>query len=177
LWRGEFGNVQHAIARLKSAAAPADSPPNVEEAQLCATAITALHAVQGKLSDAHTAVAALDSAVWSGENVEVPRVGPRVQQSRARHIMLLARLHEIRGDARDALRTIRRRFQFFSFPYGELLAASLRQEGRVAALTGDRAGAIKAYRWYLTLVTDPEPALVPRRDHIRVELARLESGR
>jgi hypothetical protein len=62
----------------------------------------------------------------------------------------------------------------FATPF---LSGSLREEGRLAALAGDRDGAIKAYRWYLTLVADPEPSLVPRRDSVRAELAKLERKR
>lgn len=177
VWVGETASAQRAIERLSSAAAPADGRVNVEEVHLCATALTALRAVRGKLPGDAAAVAALDSAIWAGENIAPLNTGSRVHNNRARLTMLLTRLHEIRGDTPGALRAVRKRMQFFSYPHSELLAASLREEGRLAALAGDRAGAIKAYRWYLTLVTDPEPALVPRRDHVRAELARLERDR
>ena len=52
--------------------------------------------------------------------------------------------------------------------------AMLRQEGRLAALAGDTAGAVAAYRRYLLLHQDAEPVLIPRRDSVRAELARLE---
>ena len=51
------------------------------------------------------------------------------------------------------------------------LVLSLRQEGRWAALAGDRAAAIKAYRHYLLWRSAPEPALVPQRDSVQAELA------
>jgi serine/threonine-protein kinase len=57
------------------------------------------------------------------------------------------------------------------------LAVSLRDEGRWAALAGDTAGAIQAYRHYLVFRDDPEPALIPQRDSVRAELARLEARR
>lgn len=60
------------------------------------------------------------------------------------------------------------------------VASCLREEGRLAALTGDRAGAIRAYNPYLDLRPNPEPAVQPRVDEVKTELARLvgeERGR
>jgi hypothetical protein len=50
----------------------------------------------------------------------------------------------------------------------------LREEGRLAALTGDRAGAIRAYRHYLALRGDAEPALQPEVKRVREELEAVE---
>ena len=41
------------------------------------------------------------------------------------------------------------------------VAISLRDEGRWAVQAGDTANAIAAFRWYLKLRDNPEPALVP----------------
>ncbi len=46
----------------------------------------------------------------------------------------------------------------------------------LAALTGDREGAIRAYRHYLALRSDPEPARAPETDRVRAALARLTAG-
>jgi hypothetical protein len=51
---------------------------------------------------------------------------------------------------------------------------ALRMEGRLAALAGDTTGAVHAYRRYLELTTNAEPVIVPQRDSVRAELARLE---
>jgi hypothetical protein len=51
---------------------------------------------------------------------------------------------------------------------------ALRDEGRYAALAGDREGAIRAYRHYLTLRSDPEPAVRSKVEEVRAELAALE---
>jgi hypothetical protein len=40
-------------------------------------------------------------------------------------------------------------------------------------MTGDSAGAARAYRHYLALRSDPEPALRSAVDTVRAELARL----
>jgi hypothetical protein len=83
----------------------------------------------------------------------------------------VARLRERQGDLRAALAAVRRRP--YAYHLTDYLAPHLREEGRLAALTGDRSGAIKAYRHYLALRSDPEPALRPAVDTIRAELAKL----
>jgi hypothetical protein len=57
------------------------------------------------------------------------------------------------------------------------LVIALREEGRWAALAGDTAGAINAYQQYLVYRENPEPALIPERDSVRVQLAVLERSR
>jgi tetratricopeptide (TPR) repeat protein len=85
-----------------------------------------------------------------------------------------AGLHERAGDDAGALRTLRAGRWLFPPQY---LSTYLRDEGRLAARTGDRAGAIRAYRHYLLLRSKPEPELRPEVDRIKAELARLERGR
>jgi tetratricopeptide (TPR) repeat protein len=78
--------------------------------------------------------------------------------------------HEL-GDPNRALATIRRRVHGFEGPW---LDRSLRDEGRYAGLAGDRPGAIKAYRHYLRLRSEAEPALQPEVASVRGELEALE---
>ena len=52
-----------------------------------------------------------------------------------------------------------------------LLPAYLWEEGRLAALTGDTAGAIRAYHDYLTLRDQPDPG--PMEDEVRQVKAHL----
>ena len=86
--------------------------------------------------------------------------------------LLLARLWERQGDLPRALQAVRRRSaRFLRMP--NYLSSFVREEGRLAALTGDRDGAIRAYRHYLALRYDPEPALRPEADRVRRELAAL----
>jgi hypothetical protein len=70
----------------------------------------------------------------------------------------------------DALAAVRRR-RFDLVPV--FLSTCLREEGRLAALTGDTTGAIAAYRHFLTLQAHPEPARVAGVEHVRSELGRL----
>ncbi len=56
-----------------------------------------------------------------------------------------------------------------------LIAPCLRLEGRYAALTGDRAGAVRAYEHYLALREDPEPPWRAQRDSVVAELAAVRA--
>jgi serine/threonine-protein kinase len=87
--------------------------------------------------------------------------------------LVAARLLERAGEPRLALAAVRRRGDMWtpSHPY---LATQLREEGRLAALVGEREQAIAAYRHYLALRFDPEPSLRAEVDEVRRELARLE---
>jgi hypothetical protein len=83
----------------------------------------------------------------------------------------VAHLREAQGDLEGALAAVRRRP--YAYTYVFILSTMLREEGRLAALVGDREGAIRAYRHYLALRSDPEPALRPEVERVRGELARL----
>jgi hypothetical protein len=85
-----------------------------------------------------------------------------------------ARVHERAGNVSGALAAIRRGRWLFPPEY---LASYLREEGRLASLSGDREGAIRAYRHYLLLRADPEAVLRPQADSIRRALAKLEASR
>lgn len=89
--------------------------------------------------------------------------------------LALARLYEAAGDPAAALRALRRRTYYLGWQ--AYLATVLREEGRLAARTGDREGAIRAYEHYLAFRTDPEPALRPEVERVRSELAALRGER
>jgi hypothetical protein len=80
-----------------------------------------------------------------------------------------------RGEYAAAAAAVRRRF-IDAAPVPRLLLG-LRQEGRWAALSGQTDAAIRAYEHYLLWRSDPEPALVPQRDSVRVELAAISRAR
>lgn len=88
--------------------------------------------------------------------------------------LVSARLHERAGDLPAALASIRRGRWMYPPEY---LSTHLREEGRLARLTGDRKGAIIAYRHYLALRSKPEPTLQPEVDQVRADLERLERQR
>jgi tetratricopeptide (TPR) repeat protein len=83
----------------------------------------------------------------------------------------LARLLVASGDSTGALAALRRRPYFIGWQ--PFLAASLREEGRLAAALGDARGAERAYQHYLALRSNPEPARVGATDSVRAELSRL----
>ena len=88
--------------------------------------------------------------------------------------LVAARLHEQRGELAAALAAVRRRI-FGLEPFPETLT-NLREEGRLAALTGDRVGAARAYRHYLAIRIDPEPVLRAQVAQVHADLAALEQG-
>ena len=85
----------------------------------------------------------------------------------------IARMREAQGDLPRALAAIRRREVDYFPAYMWSLAAFLRQEGRLAALAGDGAGAMRAYDAYLSLRTAPDAPLRPQRDSVVAERAVL----
>ena len=85
----------------------------------------------------------------------------------------IARLREAQGNIPAALAAIRRRENSYYPAYLWTLPAFLRQEGRLAGLVGDTAGARRAYDHYLTLRTDPDPVFRPQRDSVLAERAAL----
>jgi serine/threonine-protein kinase len=89
--------------------------------------------------------------------------------------LVAARLFEKLGDIRGALTATRRRSDAWAQnnPY---LGTQLREQGRLAALAGEREEAIRAYRHFLALRADAEPALQLQVEGVRRELSRLEKA-
>jgi tRNA A-37 threonylcarbamoyl transferase component Bud32/tetratricopeptide (TPR) repeat protein len=157
--------IRRTVARLRTGAAvdrgmhAPDGPPGIPA--LCADMLEAWLAADTRRPDAAALAHRLDGEVrqvpppWTdGDNLTV------------------ARLLEEVGDVPGALAAVRRR-RFDTVPV--FLSTYLREEGRLAALSGDTASAISAYRRYLIMQDDPEPALRPRVEAARAELARLET--
>ncbi len=86
---------------------------------------------------------------------------------------IMARLHEEEGNPAQALTALRRRNRLLGDYSPEGLASMLRMEGRLAARTGDRDTASRAYRAFLWWYSDPEPSRVALRDSVRAELEAL----
>jgi tetratricopeptide (TPR) repeat protein len=152
LWRlyhGQTGSAAGAIARLRGAEVPDES---------CASTLDAWLAAETRRPDAARKLERLDSLARSSIN--------------GRANLVVARLHERNGDLPEALAAVRRRGGWFMM-WPAYLSTFLREEGRLAALTGDTAGAIRAYQHYLALRRNPEPALKPEVDRIKSDLARL----
>ena len=188
LWRlshGELAGAAQAIGRLRSRA-PGDSPESLTSHGICAALLEAKLGAASGAPGAPAALDRLDAIIRSGPGGQ--RNGPAVAFTLSPAYVRstvgispvgfedfvnleVARLRERQGDRRAALAAVRRRT--YSYHLTDYLAEHLREEGRLAALTGDRSGAVRAYRHYLALRSDPEPALRPAVDTIRAELAKL----
>jgi serine/threonine protein kinase len=137
--------------------------PNPPHYALCAATLDALVAVAEGRPDARRWVERADSML---------RHDPPGRMTASRTQLLLARAFDELGDPDAGLRVIRRREP--NNP-AYFLATVLAEEGRLSVRAGDREGAIRAYRHYLALRTDPDPVLVPEVQQIRAELAGLAS--
>jgi len=88
--------------------------------------------------------------------------------------LVAARLWDVAGDLPRALVSIRRRR--FADGMSPIFMTYLREEGRLAALTGDRRGALNAYRRYLDLRSSAEPLMQPQLQAVRSEVRALEGS-
>jgi hypothetical protein len=89
--------------------------------------------------------------------------------------LVVARLLESQSNLPGALAAVRR--NVYGLGWRRFLSTYLREEGRLAARTGDKAGARRANRHYLALRSDPEPPLRADRDSLRAEVARFGGER
>jgi tetratricopeptide (TPR) repeat protein len=170
LWRtsrGRFETTRQVITRLRAVTLPKDREATardrrfMEISRVCTTVLEALLATHEARADAPEALARLDS---------VMRAGPvSAYELTSAGNLTAARLFEQRGDLEAALDAVRRRVHHF----GTYESTHLREEGRLAALLGDREEAIAAYERYLTLRSDPEPSVAPEVEAVRQALARL----
>jgi hypothetical protein len=161
-WRlahGELETAPAAIARLREAVPPGtpDSASVAFDANGCAILLEAWLASATGRADAGPLARRLDSLL---------RAAPEWLEFAS---LVNGRLLEASGDVRSALAAVRRRRN----GWPKYLSTYLREEGRLAALAGDTAGAITAYQHYLRLRSDPEPALKPQTERVRAELASL----
>ena len=165
---GDAGAVQHALRALHTASA-ADPDALDPATPRCAALLRAMLAVHERRPDARAAVDRLE-AVLLREGEFFGSAPVDVYASN----LVLARQRATLGDLRGALAATRSRSnQAF---YGTIfLSTYLREEARLAARVGDRAAAIRAYRHYLLLRANPEPALRADAARVRAELARLEA--
>jgi len=143
------------------------------EARVCPLLIDVLRAPPPVAGARWVSLDALDSLLQRGPRVITGLVGTSPV---AFANLTVARLREEQGDLPAALAAIRRR-EFDAFPaYLWSRPAFLRQEGRLAALVGDKAGAKRAYDEYLLLRAAPDAPFRPQRDSVIAERAAVERG-
>jgi tetratricopeptide (TPR) repeat protein len=160
---GRLDAAARAVADLRNPRVPRDSAWLAKGAAGFALVLEAELAARVKSPDLPKLLARLDSAMTNpSEHLEVPESGN----------LVAARLYHEQGLLPQALAAIRRRpFNIFPSP---LDATYDREEGRLAALNGDRQGAIRAYRRYLALRSAAEPRLQGQVAQVRAELEALE---
>ncbi len=177
-WRvahADFGAADAASKRLRAAKVAGlgtyEAGRFARIALLCAALLDAERATGLRLPDAERRLVVADSLSRAMYPYELS-----YNEDAADANVLLAKLWERHGDLARALRAARRGSgQLMGRP--NYLSSFLREEGRLAARTGDRAGAIRAYQRYLMLRDDPEPSVRPEVDRVRSDLAALLAGR
>jgi hypothetical protein len=170
--RGDYAGAAQAISRLRQARIDSTVPEpakTVRYVSFCATLIDAMRASGLRLPDAREKLEAADSV--AREFVFVICCGERIPDANIQ----IARLWEREGDTRAALRAIERRSDPFRWA-PVYMTTFLREEGRLAALSGDTARAVDAYRRYLAFRNNPQPSLKPGVDSVRSSLARMEGA-
>jgi eukaryotic-like serine/threonine-protein kinase len=160
---GRHGRAREAVLAWKSAGTSSETLSMLVQPVHLAVLLDAQLAVYDRPSGALARLIELDSLLQ-----DAPSWGAFENVGN----LVSARLWHARGDVGRALAGIRRRVIGLEVP--STFATSLREEARYAALAGDREGAIRAYRHYLTLRSDPEPAVRPKVEEVRAELAALE---
>jgi tetratricopeptide (TPR) repeat protein len=164
LWRmsvGDTAGLEETIRVVREAINPPGAPMANISAEILTRILEAID--EHQRGPGRAALERLDSLLASGpqQSLNVLRMAN----------LEAARLFERDGKPDRALRAVRRRARHwgdYSF-----LSTAHREEGRLAALTGDKAGAIVAYQTYLRFRANPEPSLIPEREMIKAELARL----
>jgi eukaryotic-like serine/threonine-protein kinase len=166
LSRGDTSQTRRSIARLRELTRDLTGARKVD-AEVEVAAIEAMHADVTRSPGLRAATMRLDSLLRITDY-------PSTNVGRASFANLVAaRLLEKLGDTRRALAAARRRSDAWAQnnPY---LATQLREQGRFAALAGEREEAIRVYRHYLGLRSSAEPELQPQVDAVRRELRELE---
>ncbi|MBA3658990.1 MAG: hypothetical protein H0W67_05275, partial [Gemmatimonadales bacterium] len=169
-WRAAHGDYDYAAATVRQLRTArvrglhgADSLTLEGFTTLCAALLEARRATALRLADARATLHAADAASQRFDTF-LPALGAN---------LVVAHLAEQQGDLPLALRAVRRRAGMYGFFPAWHLSSFLREEGRLAALTGDTVGAVGAYRQYLALRPDPEPEVRPEVERVRGELAAL----
>jgi serine/threonine-protein kinase len=156
--RGRLELAQRAVADLRAASASPDSAARREIPIGFAILLEAELAAKQKSPELPRLLNQLDSALVSASSIPFILMGN----------LIASRLWEEQGDLPRALAAIRRRvWDLIPNPY---YVTYHREEGRLAALNGDRQGAIRAYRRYLTIRANAEPRLQPQLRQVQSEL-------
>jgi tetratricopeptide (TPR) repeat protein len=171
LWQAASGDAAaatRAATRLRSAIAP-ESGGSTTYIPLCAAILDAEAASTEHSPAAGAALDRLDSMA-----TERPGTNAYILLAATATV---ARLREAAGDNLAALAATRRRPYVYGSDGTVGLSSLLREEGRLAALTGDREGAIRAYQHYLRLRRNPDPRHAAEAADVKRALAELSTDR
>jgi DNA-binding SARP family transcriptional activator len=166
-WRlaqGDLEYARRAAERLGRTREPQDFAGDVAEHHVCAAMLT-LRLALVQRSPLEEPSSRLDSLLIYG-----PWVYALIRQAA---ILTLAEAHERRGDIGLAVATIHRRDLD---RWNRFITTWLREEGRLTAIQGDTAAAVRAYDRYLALRDQPEPSLAAEVNRVREERNRLGRG-
>jgi hypothetical protein len=158
--------IQRAVAALRDAPVPRIPVPVSAGPRVCAALVDATLAVALRAPDARTRVERVDA---------LPFAGPALDDASTYIAVAVARLFERLGDPRRALAAVRRRSYLKGWP--RYLSTTTREEGRLALVMGDTAGARAAFDWYLTFRADPEEAVRPVVDAVRAMASGMRATR
>jgi tetratricopeptide (TPR) repeat protein/TolB-like protein len=161
IWHGDTTGARRTL-RLLRERDPSDSPNLVAASEFTALLLDAMLAVLQDRSDADQLLNDLESRFAEGLHANV---------AGREAVIILPRLLEMRGQPARALDLIRRRMVQGVVTWH--LSTMKREEGRLAVLVGDTAGAIAAYSHYLAMRQNVEPEVQPEVDRVREELLRL----
>jgi tetratricopeptide (TPR) repeat protein len=170
--RGDTLNTRHIITRIRRAVRSPEwkyYPMSVGRFEICPLLLEAgLEHARGR-SRATPALDRLDSLMRRGPPLELP--GNIAN-------LLIAQWREEQGDYKSALAAVRRRVHNIGAMYQVVKPRYLREEGRLAALTGDTAGAVRAYTTYLVIRDRPDPgALSAEVNGVRAQLQLLSKAK
>jgi tetratricopeptide (TPR) repeat protein len=165
-WRisgGDTAGAVIAIDALRRASATTRNLPPVSAAPAaCAELLDGWLAVLMRRDDALARIERLDSlaltSLTAGDAIAYTPI-------------LMARLYQRLGHPSRALQAIRKRSYMSGWPRYQMTA--WREEGRLAQLLGDYAGAQKAYERYLAFRTTPEDDVAPQVEQVRGLLTAL----
>ena len=166
LARGDTTHASSVIARLRGLPpVPRAAVETVRPERLAMVLDAQLATLAGR-PDAARRLTSLDSML---------ALGPLGDHVRAAGNLVASRLWERTGNVRKAYEAAQRWTAFTNNPGdGSLLATYTREQARLAAVAGDREAAIVAYRQYLRLRANAEPALARDLAAARSELEKLE---
>ncbi|HEU5304726.1 MAG TPA: hypothetical protein VFU40_08800, partial [Gemmatimonadales bacterium] len=159
--RGRLDLAQRAATDLRRVRVPPDSGWLAEVPTAYALLLEAQLAAKRRSPELPRLLGQLDSALIDASFIPFTVLGN----------LIAARLFEEQGNLPQALVAIRRRV--WDLTPNPFYVTYHREEGRLAALNGDWAGAIRAYRRYLAIRSGAEPGLQPEVAAVRAELEGL----